>query len=43
MKAFFYLLALAVENGVKFATFDTRIPSEAVAGGGEALERIPVT
>lgn len=38
-----YLLALAVENGVKFATFDTRIPAEAVTGGSEAMERIPVT
>jgi len=38
-----YLLALAVANGAKFATFDTRIPAEAVAGGTEALERIPGT
>jgi len=38
-----YLLALAVSNGAKFATFDTRIPAEAVAGGTEALERIPGT
>lgn len=38
-----YLLALAVANGAKFASFDTRIPAEAVAGGTEALERIPVT
>lgn len=36
-----YLLALAVANGAKFATFDTRIPADAVAGGREALERIP--
>lgn len=34
-------LALAVANGAKFATFDTRIPADAVAGGREALERIP--
>ncbi|MCU0781575.1 MAG: hypothetical protein MUF04_10810 [Akkermansiaceae bacterium] len=38
-----YLLALAVANGVKFATFDTRIPAHAVAGGREALELIPVS
>lgn len=38
-----YLLALAVANGVKFATFDTRIPADAVAGGPEALELIPVS
>ena len=37
-----YLLALAVANGVKFATFDTRIPASAVAGGSAALEQIPV-
>lgn len=37
-----YLLALAVANGVKFATFDARIPADAVAGGTAALERIPV-
>jgi len=38
-----YLLALAVANGVKFATFDMRIPAEAVAGGSAALETIPVS
>jgi len=37
-----YLLALAVANGAKFATFDTRIPADAVVGGREALEQIPV-
>ncbi len=37
-----YLLALAVANGAKFATFDTRIPADAVAGGPGALELIPV-
>jgi len=37
-----YLLALAVANGAKFATFDTRIPVEVIAGGMEALEQIPV-
>ncbi len=36
-----YLLALAVANVVKFASFATRIP--AIAGGADALERIPVT
>jgi len=38
-----YLLALAVANGVKFATFDTRIPADAVAGGPKALELITVS
>lgn len=37
-----YLLALAVANGAKFATFDTRIPANAVVGGREALEQIPI-
>jgi predicted nucleic acid-binding protein len=37
-----YLLALAVANGAKFATFDTRIPANAVTGGTTAIERIPV-
>lgn len=37
-----YLLALAAANGAGFATFDTRIPAEAVAGGPGALELIPV-
>jgi predicted nucleic acid-binding protein len=37
-----YLLALAVANGAKFATFDTRIPADAIAGGSGALELIPV-
>lgn len=35
-----YLLALAVENGAKFATLDTRISAEAVTGGSAALEII---
>ena len=38
-----YLLALAVANGAALATFDMRIPAEAVAGGPEALELIPVS
>jgi hypothetical protein len=38
-----YLLALAVANGGKFATFDTRIPADAVAGGPAALELIAVS
>lgn len=37
-----YLLALAVANGTKFATFDTRIPADAVAGGSKALTIIPI-
>jgi uncharacterized protein len=37
-----YLLALAVANGSKFATFDTRIPAGAVAGGTESLTIIPI-
>jgi len=35
-----YLLALAAANGIRLATFDQRIPSQAVAGGDEALEII---
>ncbi len=38
-----YLLALAAANGSRFATFDTRVPAEAVAGGPSALELIPVS
>jgi predicted nucleic acid-binding protein len=38
-----YLLALASANGVCLATFDRRIPAEAVAGGLDALELIPVS
>lgn len=38
-----YLLALAAANDARFATFDTRIPSVAVAGGSAALETIPVS
>lgn len=38
-----YLLALAAANGARFATFDTRIPAQAVAGGSSALEIIPVS
>ena len=37
-----YLLALARRHGGKFATFDTRIQVEAVTGGAEAIEVIPV-
>ena len=36
-----YLLALAVANDAKFATFDTRIPADAITGGRKALEIIP--
>ena len=35
-----YLLGLAVQHRGKLATFDHRIPTEAVRGGGEALELI---
>jgi uncharacterized protein len=35
-----YLLALAAANGIRLATFDQRIPSQAVAGEDEALEII---
>ena len=38
-----YLLALAAANDACFATFDTRIPAAAVAGGSAALETIPVS
>lgn len=38
-----YLLALAAANDARFATFDTRIPAAAVAGGSAALEIIPVS
>ena len=38
-----YLLALAAANGARFATFDTRIPAVAVAGGPAAIEIIPVS
>ena len=38
-----YLLALAAANNARFATFDTRIPAAAVAGGPVALETIPVS
>ena len=38
-----YLLALAAANGARLATFDRRIPGEAVAGGKEALEIIPIS
>ncbi|OGV65148.1 MAG: DNA-binding protein [Lentisphaerae bacterium RIFOXYB12_FULL_65_16] len=36
-----YLLALAVRNKGKLATFDGGIPAPAVTGGASALERIP--
>ena len=38
-----YLLALATANGVRLATFDRRIPAEAIACGLDALELIPVS
>lgn len=38
-----YLLALAASNGARFATFDTKIPAEAVTGGAAALEIIPLS
>jgi hypothetical protein len=38
----FYLLALAAANDARFATFDTRIPAEAVEGGPVAIEIILV-
>ena len=37
-----YLLALAASHGAHLATFDQRIPAEAVAGGKDALEVIPI-
>ena len=37
-----YLLALAAANDARFATFDTRIPAEAVAGGPATIEIIRV-
>lgn len=37
-----YLLALAAANKARFATFDKRIPTDAVMGGGATLEVIPV-
>lgn len=37
-----YLLALAVKNGGRFATFDRRISTAAVRGGAVALHIIPV-
>jgi predicted nucleic acid-binding protein len=36
-----YLLALAVANDAKFATFDARIPTAAVVGGATGFELIP--
>jgi toxin-antitoxin system PIN domain toxin len=36
-----YLLALAVRRGARLATFDRRIPAEAIVGGATALELIP--
>jgi hypothetical protein len=35
-----YLLGLAVRKGGKLATFDRRIPSPIIQGGGAALELI---
>ncbi len=37
-----YLLALASSHDARLATFDRRIPAEAVSGGVDALEVIPV-
>ncbi len=36
-----YLLALAVRQGGKLATFDRKIPAAAVGGGGAGMEIIP--
>lgn len=36
-----YLLALALEHGGTFATFDEKIPAHVLPGGPEALELIP--
>jgi hypothetical protein len=36
-----YLLALAVKNGGKLATFDRQIPAHLVRGGKEALLSLP--
>ncbi len=38
-----YLLALAVANNARLATFDRRIQPVAINGGKEALEIIPVS
>ena len=38
-----YLLALAAVNAARFATFDTRIPAEAVTEGLATIEMIPAT
>ncbi len=35
-----YLLALAIHNGAKLATFDTKIVTEAVTGGSAAVTKI---
>ncbi|MEM1084571.1 MAG: PIN domain-containing protein [Verrucomicrobiota bacterium] len=37
-----YLLALAVANDGRFATFDQRIPAEAVRGGDAGLEVVGI-
>lgn len=37
-----YLLALAIKNGGKLATFDGRMPVRAVRGGREAIEILTV-
>jgi toxin-antitoxin system PIN domain toxin len=36
-----YLLALAIQHGGRFATFDTNIPAHQIVGGIDALEEIP--
>ncbi len=38
-----WLLALAVRNGGKLATFDRRLVTTAVKGGSQALYVIPTT
>ncbi|MCF7732407.1 MAG: hypothetical protein K9N23_11995 [Akkermansiaceae bacterium] len=38
-----YLLGLAVANGARLATFDQRIPVDAVTEGADALAIIPVS
>jgi uncharacterized protein len=36
-----YLLALAIRHGLKLATFDTKIVTDAVTGGSGAVAQIP--
>jgi toxin-antitoxin system PIN domain toxin len=37
-----YLAGLALKHGTRLATFDSTIPVDGLAGGGRAIERIPV-